>query len=90
MTRTGLLIFLAVCVAIGALFACSGCTDAGWKNATTLGKPGHVVCYSGGKVIYDGWSTGKIVTESDSDGWRFVDRKTDKLVRVSGDCVIEN
>ena len=67
-----------------------GCTDAQWSQVKTLGNSGHVRCYSGGKLIYDGWSTGKTSTESQSDGWYLRDKATDKLVRVSGDCLIEN
>ena len=67
-----------------------GCTDAERAQWTTIGTPGHVTCYSGGKVIYDGDSTGKIATENQSDGWFFEDAKTHKLIRVSGDCVIVN
>lgn len=68
----------------------SGCTNAQKKQWTTLGSPGHITCYSGGKVIYEGYSTGKIASENQSDGWFFEDIKTGKLIRVSGDCVLEN
>lgn len=67
-----------------------GCTDAKMKQFTTIGSSAHVKCYSGGTVIYDGYSTGKVTTEKGSDGWYFEDSKTNKLIRVSGDCVIEN
>lgn len=68
----------------------TGCTQAEMRNMTTIGTPGVIKCYSGGKLIYEGASTGKIGTEQGSDGWQFVDAKTNKFVRVSGDCVIEN
>lgn len=67
-----------------------GCTDADVAQWTTLGSSGHIKCYSGGEVIYEGNSTGKIKTEKGSDGWFFEDAKTRKLVRVSGACVIVN
>ena len=69
------------------LFACQDSEIAEWKS---LGDPGNITCYSGGQVIYEGVSTGKIATEQDSDGWKFMDSKTDRLVRVSGECVITN
>jgi len=69
------------------LFACQDSEIAEWN---ALGDPGNITCYSGGQVIYDGVSTGKIATEQGSDGWKFMDSKTDRLVRVSGDCVITN
>jgi hypothetical protein len=68
----------------------TGCTDAEKANWTTLGNAGTVKCYSGGKLIYEGTSTGKIATVTNSDGWQFKDAKTGKFIRVSGDCVIEN
>jgi hypothetical protein len=67
-----------------------GCTDAEFANLTTLGDSGHVKCYSGGEVIYEGDSTGKIATTSQSDGWEFKEAATGKFVRVSGTCVIKN
>jgi hypothetical protein len=82
MLKKGLLI-------LSTLFI-TNCTNADFVQLTSYGSPGHIVCYSGGKVIYDGYSTGKIATEQQSDGWYFEDAKTRKLVRVSGDCLIEN
>lgn len=67
-----------------------GCTDAQTAKFTALGSAGHITCYSGGKVIYEGDSTGKIGTEEHSDGWFLKDAKTGKLVRASGDCIITN
>jgi hypothetical protein len=68
----------------------AGCTDAEVAQWGSLGSSGHITCYSGGAVIYDGQSSGKIFSESSSDGWYFNDAKTNRLVRVSGDCVIKN
>jgi hypothetical protein len=73
-----------------ALLLLLACTDAQIARNRALGDPGHITCYSGGQVIYDGDATGKILTEEQSDGWYFMDAKTDRLVRVSGDCVIRN
>lgn len=67
-----------------------GCTDATVKQLTTLGSSGTITCYSGGKLIYEGQSTGKITTEQGSDGWYFEEKGSGKLIRVSGDCVIKN
>lgn len=68
----------------------AACTDAEMSKFGALGTPGHITCYSGGQVIYEGTSTGKISTEQHSDGWYLKDAKTGKLVRASGDCVIVN
>lgn len=67
-----------------------GCTDGKWKKVTAIGSPAKVTCYSGGKIIFDGKSTGKVSAEEQSDGWFFEDSETNKLIRVSGDCVIIN
>ena len=67
-----------------------GCTCAQMAQITSLGSPGSIQCFSGGKVIYEGRSTGKISTEQGSDGWYFEDSETGKLVRVGGDCLIKN
>ena len=66
------------------------CSDTDLASMKSIGDPGHITCYSGGQVIYEGDSTGKIETETQSDGWKFMDSKTQRLVRVSGDCVIRN
>ncbi len=68
----------------------SSCTDSQKANFNSLGNQGEITCYSGGKEIYKGVSTGKIATVSNSDGWEFKDSKTGKFIRVSGDCVITN
>jgi len=68
----------------------TSCTNAECAQVTSLGTPGHIICYSANTVIYEGDSTGKISTEDQSDGWFLQDAKTGKLVRVSGACVITN
>lgn len=83
--KTAILISLAFWASLLA-----GCTRADLKQIEAVGSPGKVTCYSGGHVIYAGQSTGKISTEQHSDGWYFEDANTGKLIRVSGDCVIEN
>lgn len=73
-----------------ATFMVAGCSDATRAKITAIGSPGEITCYSGGQVIYHGKSTGKIQTESGSDGWFFLEEGTGKLIRVSGSCVIKN
>jgi hypothetical protein len=81
--------YFAILMCLFAI-ATAGCTDAKVSKWTSIGSPGHIKCYSGTLLIYDGVSTGKISTEKGSDGWFFKDSKTGKLVRVSSACVIEN
>ena len=77
-------------LALIGLLALTACTDAEVSQWTSLGTPGNIVCYSGGKEIYRGRSSGKISTEQHSDGWFFQEADTGKLIRVSGDCIIRN
>lgn len=72
------------------LTALAACTDAELAQMSALGNEGHIRCFSGGKLIYEADSTGKIATEDKSDGWYLKDKRTGLLVRVSGDCVIES
>lgn len=66
----------------------AGCSDTGWAQWAAIGEPAIVLCYSGGKEIYRGKSTGKLHTEQGSDGWLFKEVGTGYLIRVSGACVI--
>ena len=74
------------------LIICSmfiGCTDAQQNQFKSYGKRHHVMVYSGGVLIYDGHSTGKVHAEEQSDGWYFTDESTGRLKRVSGHVIIE-
>ncbi len=73
-----------------SLLALSACTDASMSNFGSYGSPAEVTCYSGGNVIYQGRSTGKVAPTKNSDGWEFKDAKTKKFMRVSGDCIVSN
>ena len=77
-------------ILVACMFVLTACTNAQTKQWTTLGNPGEIVCYSGGKEIYRGKSTGKISSERGSDGWFFEEDSTRKLIRVSGACIIRN
>ena len=67
-----------------------GCSDATRASFNSYGNAAHIRCYSGGVLIYEGDSTGRVATTSESDGWEWKDDKTGKFVRVSGTCIIEN
>jgi len=88
MKRTFYAMLMIVTLWVGIL---AGCSDATMKNLSTYGDSATIILYScDGKIIRQWESTGKVATETQSDGWRFVDKKTGKLVRVSGTIVIEN
>lgn len=71
-------------------FLLQSCSDATRGKFFSIGDSRSIECYSGGKLIYKGRSTGKIRTEASSDGYYFVDSKTDDLVEVSGDCILRS
>lgn len=74
---------------IGALaLAITGCTEAQRGKVFALGDEAKVTCWSGGLQIYDGFSTGKVSSEQNSDGYYFVDKELNKTIEVSGNCVI--
>ena len=76
-------------ILIGALFfTLAGCTDAERSRWGSYGSSATVQCFSGGTVIYDGKSTGKVLSESGSDGYFFRDQKDNRLKEVSGDCIV--
>lgn len=75
---------------ISLLLAFSGCTDAFRSSIYAYGDKAEIECYSGGKLVYKGKSTGRMATVEGSDGWQFREEGTDKFVRVSGDCIIKN
>ena len=75
---------------VAAMAFFTGCTDATKASFGAIGEPGKVQCYSGGKLIYEGVSTGRIATVEYSDGWEFCENGTNSFIRVSGDCLIIN
>jgi hypothetical protein len=80
-------IFLLLVIGISAL----SCTDAvKEKYLANYGNSFKVEMYSGGKLVREWTSTGKVSTEKESDGYFFKDKSTGKLVEVSGDVVITN
>ena len=70
------------------LILLSACSDTGRARFNALGSSAHVVCYSGGEVIYDGYSKGRVYSPENSDGWSFKDKDSGMLIEVSGDCIL--
>ena len=89
MTKIQTLIYrffiLAIAVVAGLTI---GCTDAFMGKVASLGSSATIECYSGGKLIYSGTSTGKVSSEQNSDGYFFRDEDTGNVMEVSGNCVI--
>lgn len=68
----------------------SACSDAERGKIEAIGQSGHIECWSAGVKYYDGDSTGKIMSEEHTDGWFFVEKGSNQLIRLSGPCVIRN
>lgn len=75
--------------ALFLMTALVGCTDAQMAKNTAYGTKFKVTLWSGGDAVKTWTSTGKVETESQSDGWYFTDDVNKKLVRVSGSVTIE-
>lgn len=84
------LILGAACLTL--IVGLAACSNADMAQLGAVGKPADIVCYSGGKVILQDRSTGKIASEDRSDGWYYQSAKAfpGKLVRVSGQCIVSN
>lgn len=79
-------ILIAASLAL-AVASISGCTDAERASMFALGDPAEVKCYSGGQVIHEDISTGK-VQPIDGDGFTYKSQKSGKLVRAFADCIL--
>ena len=76
-------------VAAGLILLLGGCTDAQVSKLTAHGSSHKITLYSGGQAVRTWRSTGAVMNEGQSDGFYFKDKETGKLIRVSGDVVIE-
>jgi len=75
-------------ILILAVFALASCTDATIAKFKSFGDSHTIELYSGGELVRSWVSTGKVESESSSDGYVFMDKETNKIVRVTGDLVI--
>lgn len=74
---------------LGAALALTACTDTTKAHWSALGDVARVTCFSGGKVIADDYSTGKVANADGSDGYEFKSQTTGRLTQFSGDCVVD-
>lgn len=74
-----------ICLSLSAI----SCTDAKMSKITALGSK-HKVELIGydGTVIREWISSGKPLSEANSDGYYFKDTKTGKIIEVSGTLII--
>ncbi len=74
-------------VAALCIFA-AGCTDAERASWGALGNEGTIKCYSGGEVVFDSQSTGKIIQGKDG-GLLFREKSSGKYIRAYADCIVK-
>lgn len=72
------------------LVTLTGCTDASRAHVSQLGDEAHVQCFSGGRVVYDGISTGRIESNQSEDGLYFKEKGSGKFIRLYADCVVKS
>lgn len=75
-------------IAAAVVLMLAGCTDAERASIGAYGEQSDVVCYSGGAVIREDVSTGKVLP-LDGDGFSYRSAKTGKFVRSFADCILE-
>lgn len=68
------------------LMVLMGCARV--EQYRSIGVDHHIELWSGGEMIHSWTSSGKVLTELDSDGYYFKDKETGRLVRVSGTLII--
>ncbi len=84
---------LIIKVSIISIFFLHGCSS--WRTSFSRSisdvsnRNARITCYSGGQVIFSGETDGKVISEENSDGYVFINKKTGKLMEVSGDCIIK-
>lgn len=83
-TITGALALISL-AAIGI----EGCTNTQLAHLSSFGSDGRITCYSGGRMIFDDFSSGKISNAHGSDGYEFMSKTTGRLMQVSGTCVVD-
>ena len=65
-----------------------GCMASGRAKLGGLGSPHKIEVFSGGKLIREYTSEGKVRPEENSDGYYFMDKESGKLIEVEGDIII--
>jgi hypothetical protein len=75
---------------VAGLLLVTGCTDTQQAHWGAIGSAARVTCYSGGKVILDDFSTGKVGKNGNGgDGYEFKSATTGRLQQANGDCVVD-
>lgn len=66
----------------------ASCNDAKQSKIMSYGGKFKVEVISGGQIVRTYISSGKVLSEENSDGYYFNDEQTGKLIEVSGQVII--
>ena len=76
-------------LAVALVIMLTSCTDAEWSKAGGLGSEFKVEMINCDGTVSRSWiSSGKVLSEKNSDGYYFMDKETKKLIEVTGRLVI--
>ncbi|MGJ8515290.1 hypothetical protein R84865_002238 [Carnimonas sp. R-84865] len=72
-----------------AILLISGCTDAKRARLLSYGSAANVSCYSGGRLVLDDLSTGRVISDESGSGVYYESANTGKFVHTYADCIIK-
>ena len=81
------MIIIGMVLILALLF--TGCTDAEREAYTSYNHPFRVTMWGQNGPVKEWISTGRVISEENSDGWYFKDSATNNFVRVSGNVSVE-
>jgi hypothetical protein len=71
---------------VALALALAGCTDAERADFGAYGEEAGIYCYSGGKLVFEDQSTGRI--QSDTQGIFYKSKATGRYIRAYADCIV--
>jgi hypothetical protein len=74
-------------LSVAIVLSLSACTDAQIAGFGALGENSKVTCYSGGEVVFEDISTGKVI-QFEGGGLSFKSKTTGNYVRAFADCIV--
>lgn len=79
---------MKILILLSILCCFCGCTDTDKAAFDSLNRKHIVKLYSGGVLIGEWISSGKVFPEDGGAGYKFADSKTGLIVRVQGDVFV--
>jgi hypothetical protein len=75
---------------IGLLLVATNCSSRTKASYSAWGSDAEIACFSGGVLILQGKSDGKVFQEESGSGYSWQDKASGKLLRSNADCIIMN